>query len=89
MNDLVTVQTAIGRVQGRRLGQTMPKHNKWRDGIELGMPADPRRQQFVGVGGDTPGGGTEASRMHGIVDKGLWSPRIDRLPYYAEPVRLR
>lgn len=46
---LITVQVAIDRVQRRRLWKTMPKHNKWRDRIELGMPADPRRQEFVGV----------------------------------------
>ncbi|KRD72203.1 hypothetical protein [Ensifer sp. Root278] len=30
-----------------------------------------------------------AAHVRTVVDKGLWSPRIDRLPYYAEPVRVR
>jgi hypothetical protein len=30
-----------------------------------------------------------AAHVRTVVDKGRWSPRIDRLPYYAEPVRVR
>lgn len=33
-------------------------------------------------------GGDHSACAHGR-RQGLWSPRIDRLPYYAEPVRVR
>ena len=30
-----------------------------------------------------------AAHVRSMVEKGRWTPRIDRLPYYAAPVRAR
>ncbi|WP_291157829.1 hypothetical protein [Ensifer sp. SSB1] len=30
-----------------------------------------------------------AAHVRRVVENGSWSPRIDRLPFYSEPVRVR